>query len=261
MGTPAIAVTVDSGLYLSVLSQAVDGHLGALRVALRSLEDGSFKSKAKVPRAGAFLQFSLECSATPDAAARQLCNRCFVSVVGELVTYLDRMIAIKRFTSKAVALPSGITTPDGVLQLVQRLLDDEYATVARDTTLSNPKKLALFPGIAPIARDSSLAYFAVRRCLEHHGGRSGEELTLWYGRLKLLAGDVEITQAGQAAPTGVGISLGMDHASRVIASGADVVLTEDELEHIVFTVQSLIGPEIRRVLVEPASPPAAPGPI
>lgn len=53
MRTPTsdIAVTMDPGLYLSVLSHAVDGHLGALRVALRSLEDGSFKAKAATPRA------------------------------------------------------------------------------------------------------------------------------------------------------------------------------------------------------------------
>lgn len=255
---PAIAVTVDPGLYLSSLSQSVDAHLGALRATLRSLEDGSFKAKAATPRPGAFLRFSFELAATPALAASQLCNRCFVSVVGELVTYLDRMIAFKRLVSQQLTIPNGIATPDDVLQLVQRLFEDEYAAVARDTSLTNPKKLAFFPGIAAIARDSSLSYFAVRRCLEHHGGRPAEDLSLWYGRLKLLFGDVEITQAGQAGPPGVGISLGMDHTSRMIPAGAAVALTEDELEHIVFTVKSLIGPEIRRVLLEATTPPASP---
>ncbi|MFC1611517.1 hypothetical protein ACFL6C_11205 [Myxococcota bacterium] len=180
------------------------------------MEDGSFESKAVTPRPGALLQFSFDLHATPDEAAARLCSRCFVSVVGELVTYLDRMIAFKRFISKQVPLPSDITTPDGVSAVVKRLLEEEYAAVARDTTLSNPKKLAFFPGIASIACDSSLSYFAVRRCIEHHGGRPAEDLTLWYGRLKCLAGDIEITQAGQAAPPGMGISLGMEHASRSI---------------------------------------------
>jgi hypothetical protein len=256
MGGAGMAVTVDPGLYLSTLSQSVEGHLGALRVALRSLEDGSFQSKAAKPRPGAFLKLSLELPAAPDAAIAQLCNRCFVSVVGELVTYLDRMIAVKRFTSKQVPIPSGTTTTDGVLRLVQRLLDEEYAAVARDTSLSNPKKLADFPGIAAIARDSSLSYFAVRRCLEHHSGLPAEDITLWYGRMKLLAGDMEITEAGQAAPPGVGISLALEHVLRVLPVGAAVVLNEDELERVVFTVQTLIGPEIRRVLVEaPATHP------
>ena len=204
------------------------------------------------------MQFSFDLAATPDAAATQLCNRCFVSVVGELVTYLDRMIAFKRLTSKQVPIPSGITTLDGARQVVQQLLDDEYATVAKDTSLSNPKKLGFFPGIAPIARDSTLSYFAVRRCLEHHGGNSAKGLTLWYGRLKLLAGNVEITQRGQAGPPGVGISLGMDHKSRLIPPGVAVALTEDELEHIVFTVKNLVGPEIQRVLVEAVVQPVAP---
>lgn len=260
MGTPgpAIAVTLDPGMYLSSLSQSVDAHLGALRASLRSLEDGSFKTKAATPRPGAFLRFSFDLTAPPAIAASQLCNRCFVSIVGELVTFLDRMIAFKRLASQQLTTPNDVATADDVLQFVQRRLDDEYTAVARDTNLTNPKKVAFFPGIADIARDASLSYFAVRRCLEHHGGRPAEELTLRYGRLKLLSGDMEFTQAGQSGLPGVGISLGMDHSTRVIPPGAAVALTEEELEHIVFTIKCLIGPEVRRVLQEATAPPATP---
>ena len=95
------------------------------------------------------MQFSIELpvDVNRDAAVAQLCNRCFVSVVGELVTYLDRMIAFKRLRSRQLSVPAGVSTRDEVLQLIQRLLDEEYAAVARDTRLSNPKKLAEFPGI------------------------------------------------------------------------------------------------------------------
>jgi hypothetical protein len=257
---PTIALTLDPAPYLSMLSQAVEDHLGGLRVALRSLEDGSFKAKAGTPQPGTLLKFSFELSATPENAVAQLCNRCFVSVVGELVTYLDRMIAFRRCTSKQVTLPGGVSTKEAVLGYVKNLLDQKYAAVARDTRLTNPKKLAQFPGIAPIAHDSCLSYFAIRRCLEHHGGRSAEDLTLWYGRLKLLAGDMEITREGQAGPPDAAISLGMDHTSRLIPAGAGVVLTETELEHVVFTVQCLIGPEIRRVTIGSTAHPPTPTP-
>jgi len=248
------------GLYLSMLSKAVTEHMAALRVGLRSLEDGSFKSKAETPRPGALMQFSLQLpvDVNRDAAAAQLCNRCFVSIVGELVTYLDRMIAFKRLRSKQLFIPTGVRTRDDVLQLIQRLLDEEYTAVARDTSLSNPKKLAEFPGIVQIANDSCLSYFSVRRCLEHHGGRAAEDLVISYGRLKLIAGDgsMEFTQPGQPGPPGVGINLSMDHTSRVLPAGNAVALKEDELEHIVFTIQMLIGPEIKRVLdATNAAPP------
>src|SRR5713101_4605326 len=76
-----ISVRIDPGLYLSVLSQGVARHLGDLRVALRSLEDGSFSTKASAPRPGALLQFTFAPTAQLDTAAVRLCNRCFVNIV------------------------------------------------------------------------------------------------------------------------------------------------------------------------------------
>ena len=254
-----ISVRIDPGLYLSGLSQGVARHLGDLRVALRSLEDGSFSTKASAPRPGALLQFTFAPTAQPDTAAVRLCNRCFVNIVAELITYLDRMIAFQRCRSRQMTIPSGVTTQGDLLQFIRQQLEEEYSAVARDRRLSNPKKLDSFPGIAGIARDSALSYFAVRRTIEHHGDHPEENIALWYGRLKLVAGSVELTTPGQAAPPGAGISLGMDHVSRMIPAKTPVSLTEAELEHIVFTIQHLIGPEVRRVALE-SKPDGVAGP-
>ena len=61
---------------------------------------------------------------------------------------------------------------------------------------------------------------------------------------------MEITQSGQHAPPNTGISLGADHVSRNIAAGTDVILTEEEIEHIVFTINNLIAPEIQTVVAK-----------
>lgn len=259
-GQPGVSVRFDPGAYLAVLSQAVARHLGDLRVGLRSIDDGSFDGKAATPRQGALLSFSLEPPPSSNLAATRLCNRSFVTIIGELITYLDRMIAVQRMLSKQLSVPSGMGAQNDLLRFIQQEMEKEYSAVARDGRLTNPKKVSLFRGIADIAEASALSFFAVRRALEHHGGRSSEDLKLRFARLKLLAGDLELTRPGQAAPPGVGISLGMDHVSRLIPRGTEVTVGEDEIEHIVFTIQHLIGPEVRRVIVESGRPAASAAP-
>ncbi len=235
----SIHITIDPVFHLSALSQAVEGHLTDLRVGLRSLEDGSFKTKAAASRPGGFLNFSFELPDAPDAARARLTSRCFINVVGELITYLDRMIAFRRFTSrKDVPWPTEVRTQEELLAWVERQLEDEYKAVARNQGLKNPDKIRSFPGIMEVALDSALSYFSIRRCVEHHGGRPQEELTLRYPRLRLLFAGVE-AKPGMPGPVGVGLDLGMGYESRALPPGEPVALTEEELEHAVFTIQNL----------------------
>lgn len=245
--TPVISVKINPQQYLFVLTQKLGGHFSDLRVALRSLEDGSFAEKAAKSRPGSLLDIMFEKLAPHDEAVKRLCNRCFINLVGELITFLDRMIALQSFVSKSVQLPS-VTNIDELKAIVTERLEEEYRMVSTDTKLSNPVKLAKFSGIDSFAQECALSYFAIRRAIEHHGGHNLNELTMKYMRLKLLAGEMEITYTGQHAPPNTGISLRADHVSRSIAARSDVILTEEELEHIVFTINNLIAPEIQRVV-------------
>ncbi len=65
-----------------------------------------------------------------------------------------------------------------------------------------------------------------------------------------ITGSDEITEMGRPLPENTGISLGMQVESREFIAGQPIKLRETELEHISFTIQHLIAPEIRRVLVE-----------
>src|ERR1043166_4647501 len=102
-----IAVRLDPGRYLGVLSAYVARHVGDLRVVLRSLEDGSFAEKASASRPGKLLHFQVGSFGTPDAkaAAARLCNRCFVNIVAELLTYLDRTIAMQKVLAASLTVP------------------------------------------------------------------------------------------------------------------------------------------------------------
>jgi len=245
---PGTNVQLDASFHLAVLSQGVAGHVADVRAALRSLDDGTYAVKADTARPGAFLQFKLGSSGDSDEGARtRLCNRCFVGMVGELITFIDRMIAFRRLLGTQMKVPPTVNTPQAVSEFVHSRLEEAYREVATDTSLSNPKKLTTFAGINDLSRRAALSYFSVRRAIEHHGHSPQTNIDLVFGRMRLLAGDAEIVETGQVLPEGTGISVGLHHSMRELASGIEIAVREDELEHVAFTIQLLIGPEIARV--------------
>jgi hypothetical protein len=236
---------IDVDLYSDRLRQGVAEAMAALRVGLRSSEDGSFSAKADAPRPGAKIQWSFS-HAQSGTTVATLCNDAFVRIVRELITYLDWMIAAEELTSNLLTIPPTVHTPEGALEFVNQRLDASYVAVSRNAGLKNPMKLSRFPGIAPEAEKAALAYFAIRNCLEHHAGRATKDLTLPFSRLRVIAGGVELSP-GDTAPENTGIALHLTHEARTIPSGALVEIREEELEHVALTVQSIIAEEVRRV--------------
>jgi hypothetical protein len=245
-GDVGIRVTIDTGFYLNAVSVAVARHVVDLRVALRSFEDGSFRDKAEMASTGALLKFTIEPKGMEETAPARLCNRCFVTMVGELVTFLDRMVAVQNCMAQPPLVPAAVTTTARVQALVLQRIEDEYRSVARDRTLTNPRKLERFPAIDANVKNAALSYFDLRRTIEHHGSRPIRDVTVRFARLKLLAGDVEITQPGHVVAENTAVNLGMNYESRLLPIGDAVVLEEHELEHIMFTIQHLIAPEVLR---------------
>ncbi len=243
-----LGIAINTSAHLGAFTAAVGRHLGDLKVGLRALEDGTFQAKATAPRAGALMQFQVAPGPIQEGAPARLCNRCFVSIVSELVTYLDRMISVERLCALQLVVPPGVRTRADLLDVVQSESEKAYQEVAGDVKLSNPRKLNHFVGLADFIRLSALSCFEVRRVLEHHGGRPLKDVALRYSRLKLMAGEVELTQPGRPAPVNTAISLGIAHDTRELQKGRPVELREDEIEHVVFTLQMLVGPEVRRVL-------------
>jgi hypothetical protein len=72
-------------------------------------------------------------------------------------------------------------------------MDERIATVAKDTCLTNPKKIACFPGANAMIRDTAFEYFKLRRALEHRQDVPEKELAIHIHRMALVVDDAEIT--------------------------------------------------------------------
>jgi hypothetical protein len=263
MNQPQYQVTINPGLYSNHLGVVTQGHLAALRHTLRAIEDGSFIERAVLPQLGSVMSIRFEHK--PDqaglaAAAVRACNECFLSLTRELITYLDKMIAVKKLLGELLPVPD-LGSVEELRAHTARAIDEAYLRVARDTTLTNPKKVEQFPGLPTLARAPALSYFEVRRVLEHRGGIADKDVEFRTARMVLHAGDIEITQLPFAAPENTGISLSTREAVRVIPKGARIELTETELENVYFTIVMVIAPAVLQVVVPPPAPDGARAPI
>jgi hypothetical protein len=242
-------VNINPDLFVAEFQNAIEGHVADLRNTLRALEDGSFAQRASTPRADVVIHLELGLSGSgAEQTAGRACNGCFLDLTRALINYLDRMIAVQKCIAEPPPVPSGTSGREGVIRVVSEYLEGVHRTVARDTGLTNPRKIDRFPGLVDGARQAALSYFGLRRCLEHHGGVPDRELRIQYHKLSIVAGGHEITKLPYVAAENTAISLRTEAETKVFPAGTDVALTEADIEKIVFTLQSIIAPEVRRCL-------------
>lgn len=246
-----LELKINLDTYLREFQQQLTTHLASLRATLRALEDGSFHEKVALQRSESVIHFQV---GIDEGASLNLvggaCNRCFLDLTRALITYMDRMISIRRLKGTEVKFPPNIHSNEDLQSFVLAQFESHYRSVAADRRLTNPRKLQELSGLGTFEKQASLSYFELRRCLEHHGSVPSSDITIYFIRPVVLAGDVEITQLPYVAPENTGINLRIDRPALQFLAGQKVQLKESDAENISMTLQMLIGPEIRRVVSE-----------
>jgi hypothetical protein len=180
----------------------------------------------------------------PERAART----CFLNVIGKYIGFLDKLIAVQRLTH--VDIEYEIHSMEELQAFVNNRFEREAAKVARDTSLSNPKKIDCFQNASGYARDTSKAYFQLRRALEHHNDVPDSDLVIPTQRIGFLAGANEIKTLGITLAKGDALSAKMFHEELKLAKGKKITLTPQNAYDLVFTMRMVLGPEIFRSHVE-----------
>ena len=97
-----------------------------MRQSLRALEDGSFVERATAPVPGAVIGMQFHHDVLEDAAFRHT-RRCFRSIISDLVTFMDQVLAAKRLIDQGLKVPpEGLRDAKAVLAFVQAALDDHF---------------------------------------------------------------------------------------------------------------------------------------
>lgn len=226
------------------LIRTIHGHLADLRSVLRAIDDGTFVDRARTPSANAVIQLQVMDAATSATdAARRATTACFKSMITDFISFLDRMIATRRVIGRrTVIVERPLKGQDEINLYLQEVMHRAYLTVARDRSLTNPAKLRelnVSSKLASIAK----SFFALRRCVEHHGGVPDTEIRLEYKRLRLATGGNEIVSLPHELAAGDTLEVGVVDEQKVLPAGQMVTLCENDIDHIAHTIQ-LIAREI-----------------
>jgi hypothetical protein len=243
--TQQVNVTIRPDVYLGQFQQRLATHRSNLRGILHGIEDGSFIEKTKSARPGAVIQIDLGRVPIPtyDAIA-EACNRCFLDIMRALVTYLDRIIACRRAVGAQLRLPAEGRTTEDFREFFEKFLEQKYQEVAKDTNLTNPKKVAALVNLGSYERDTVLSYFQLRRCLEHHGAVAAADITVHFSRLVISAAGEEIKSLPYRAPENTSIEARFERGVLAIPKGTKAALNETDIENICVTLQLLIAPNV-----------------
>lgn len=240
---------INPDVYLAQMHQQTAASLAELRNTLRAIDDGSFAQRAAAPRPDGVVSFQLDGPQTVNQeAVHRACASSFLGLVRALITFIDRMVAVKRCLGQTIQIPSTVSTLAELQAFLDTQLEETYTNVARDTRLTNPVKLASLGVATDFVNKAALSYFSLRRCLEHHNGIPDKDIDVLYSKLTILAGNEEITKLPFVATEGMQITMKLDDSKRTFPAGDRVQLSEHDIEQIFFTIQSIIGPQIRQTV-------------
>jgi hypothetical protein len=243
---------INPEVYLAQMLQQTAASLAELRNTLRALDDGSFAQRAATPRPDAIVSFRVDNPRAIDQdAVHRACSSCFLGLIRALITLMDRIVAVKRCIAQPITIPSAVSNIEDLQTFLANELEKTYTNVARDTRLTNPVKLRSLGIASDFINNVALSYFSLRRCLEHHNGIPDQDIHVLYSRLTFLAGDEEITKLPFVAKEGASVTLKLDDSERVFVAGEEIQLTEQDIEQIFFTIQSVIGPQVRLAVDAP----------
>jgi len=250
-----IQININSQIYLAQFQSEIGGHISDLRNILRTIEDKSFVSRSQqqspdivvhIQASGAQLQ--------PTDAKQRAINNAFLAMIRSVVSFVDRIVAIKRADGQLIKnVPEGTPIGEEMFPFVEEHLDEFYREVAEDTKLSNPTKVGLLDGLPDWVREALHSMFAVRRALEHHSSKSKKDITLKLRQMKLTIGDQEIGKLPIHVVKGGELRMQIAEVNRLFESGTKIMLSELDIENLFFTLQNIVGTAILQTLA-PAPP-------
>jgi len=244
-----ITANVNPQVFLGRMLREIGGHMGDFRNALRTIEDNSFIARAQEhgPNTTIHIETS-DALLGKDASTQRAIDNCFLAMARSLVTLVDWTLGLKLASTKHISdLPVG--TPVGELgPFVDKFLETCYSEIAQNVSLTNPKKIAMLDGLPAAVSSSMRSINTVRRVLEHHGGKSNKDIRLILHKTILSIGGQELTNLPMYVEKDTELRIQIIQEETLFAANNRICLSEQNIENMALTLQSIIGPAVVHTL-------------
>lgn len=238
---------INPQLWADRLFVATEGHIGAMRIVLSTLDDGSYIERISPSRQVGLTSWVLVNVAPPEILAKEERRKALLAISRSFVDFVDTMIAIQNLSASPLVATRPLRGLDQVSKFVQEVVDAEAQGVGRDRSLSIPKKIARFPSIDPFMKDAFTAMFLMRNALEHHKGIAQQDIALHTRRLMFLKnGMAELDESNSIFEVGETIEAVIRDQTKTIRAGEEIDLSEEEIEWFVRHVTLFLVPQLAK---------------
>jgi hypothetical protein len=251
-----ITATINLESFLALLQQGLASAGASLRNTLRSVEEGTFNDRARRSNSDAVVQFSMDVQPPAVTAAYlDACNKCFLDQVRALVAYVDQLLSGEKCVNELRLPLKDFSGPEELKAAFDRHLEAAYQDVSRNSHLTNPRKLEMLGDMPSFAKEASLSYFEVRRCIEHHSCVPQREIVLCYIQLTPVVNGIAVERLPVEVPAGGIVTLRTDQLTKSFRANERMALSEADIERATLTIHGLIAPSMLNAVRTKRRPP------
>jgi hypothetical protein len=249
MGRLVGNVTMNITNWLGQMQQEMDGCLADLAQVSVASERKNYAANLAALQFGV-TRLILEHPERLEAKATERAARaCFLSAIGKFISFLDKLIASEGVSKDGIFINRNLSI-DNFQNYVTEYVEERIAKVAKDTSLTNPKKIECFAAANAMIKDTAVEYFTLRRALEHHQDVPQKELLVHVHRMALVVDDVEITALPHNIHKGQILGVRILREERRYSAGVKITLSPQDAHDLVFTMRNVLAPGIFRAHME-----------
>ena len=246
-------VTLDVVGWLGELQTDLDAALADLLQICRASGTKTYAETVSEHQVGIATVILENADGLGETAPERAARNCFLNAIGKFISFLDKLIANQRMVTDGVVITRTLVGEEEVKAYVNEYLGDQITKVARDRSLSNPKKMACFQ-VTDLVQTTALAYFELRRTLEHHQDTPQQDLEVPIMRIAFFADDKEIVEIPAVLQPGQGMEMRTLIDRNIYQAGKKIILTPEVAQGLVFTLRNVLAPEVFQASVASDKP-------
>lgn len=245
-------IEADYSYWLSRLNRDFDVALAEMFLVVSAVEGGTYSANAASVALGHGTEVLQDILAIQELAVKNAARSCFLIAIGRFISYLDQLIAAFSTSQKPVIIDRDLESEEEIIAYFSEYLLARVSATARDTKLTNPKKVKFFELLSPELAAFAVKMFELRRILEHHHDRTGEALEVCIRRRALAIEGREIVSFPHLVKKGETAQMVFVRETKRFETGL-VVLHPNDVVAFVFNMR-LAANEIFQAYFSPAPP-------
>ncbi len=238
--------TIDLTGWLGDVQRNLDACLADLAQVCNAAERQTYAENLAAQRFGVSRLVLNHAPQLAENASERAARTCFLQAIGQFIGFLDKLIASRRAVDAGITITRNIVGNEDLEAYMVEYMDAQIAIVARDQSLSNPKKIDFFNGLDATIRTTALQYFQLRRTMEHHQDTTTADLTYSIRRIALFVEDKEVRELPYTVEAGQRVEMRVLTEERKYPAGTKIVLSPEDAYDLVVTLRHFIVPEVFR---------------